>query len=106
MNDVEKPHYYECACHADEHLLKFQYFQDDEYPELFVTVFLDELPWYSRIIRGIKYIFGYKSKYGHFYSWTINNEDINRMIEMLETYKMGLKAAENRRLGNEFSRPR
>jgi hypothetical protein len=78
-------HYFECHCHSPEHLLKFVLWEDD--PMLFAYVFLNPEPFYKRIWLGIKYIFGYSSRYGYFDEFILNPKDADRFIEILNRYK-------------------
>lgn len=55
--------------------------------ELIVSVFLNDYPsFWKRIWLGIKYIFGYKSKYGHYDIMTIRYEDVPRMKTILDKF--------------------
>ena len=82
-----KTEYFDCACKDLSHTLRFAYFEDDEFPELYTEVFLEEKSWYKRLWFGIKYIFGYKTKYGHFGNWMLDEKDIDRLENMLQLYK-------------------
>ena len=84
-------YYYECQCHSDEH--RIIWWMDDGRdidwePMLGFSVFLPDYPkFWSRIWNAIKYIFGYKSKYGHFDSFLMKPEDIDNMVSMLLNFK-------------------
>lgn len=91
--------FYECECDSDEHTLRFILDLDENpikdktgksyprHPELYTSVFLNHYDqWYKRLWRGIKYIFGYKCKYGHFDSFTMKPGDAERMITMIEKF--------------------
>jgi len=82
---LDGSYFIECACGSDEHTLRFVL--DKQEKELYVTVFLAEQPLYLRIWNAIKYIFGYKSKYGHFYCWTMNPEDVDKFKKMIEDFE-------------------
>lgn len=78
--------YFECACHSPEHLLQFKFFDDD--PKMVCAyVFLRPEPFYKRIWLGIKYIFGYSSKYGYFDEFILRNEDADKFIELINKLK-------------------
>jgi hypothetical protein len=90
--------YFECRCFSDEHTLKFMI--DDgkanngfaEYePEVFCGVFLEDRSFFKRLWDGIKYIFGYKCRYGHFGNWILRTEDVERLEKLFATYKEALK---------------
>lgn len=57
--------YIECECQDLQHLVRLSYFKDEPYL-LYVEFHLQSKPWYKRIVSGLRYIFGYKSKYGEF----------------------------------------
>jgi hypothetical protein len=78
--------YFECACHSPEHLLQFKFFEDD--PKMICAyVFLRPEPFYKRIWNGLKYIFGYTSKYGYFDEFILRNEDADRFIKLINKLK-------------------
>jgi len=93
--------FFECECGSDEHTLRFILHLDNHpnnkeghvpMPELYTSVFLNHYDrWYKRLWRGIKYIFGYKCKYGHFDSFTMKPSDAERMIKMCETFSEACK---------------
>ena len=83
-----KEEYFECACHSPEHLLQFKFFDDDPDPKIVCAyVFLRPEPFYKRIYKGIKYIFGYSSKYGYFDEFILRNEDADKFIELINKLK-------------------
>lgn len=92
--DREK-HYFECQCgdDPDTFILIFDEahlgkdWQSSWEPELYLTTFLRDLPFFKRIWLAIKYIFGYKSKFGHFGETLIKYEDTNRLIGLIERYQ-------------------
>jgi len=80
--------FFECQCCSDEHTLKFylsdyQYDEKNRYIELYTSVFLNE---YKGIFRrfwiAIKYIFGYKCKYGHWDCFIMKPEDTDKFINI------------------------
>jgi len=94
--------FFECSCGSDEHTLRFILDFDSlndgtdsdypPYPEIYTSVFLNHYDaWYRRLWRGIKYIFGYKSKHGHFDSFSMRPGDIPRFREMLDKFEEGVK---------------
>ena len=84
---MEKPEYYECQCHTPEHTLRFWLDDDPSDPSVFVSVFLANDSWYRRIASGLKYILGYKCRYGHFDEFILRAEDCDRLIGILEKLK-------------------
>jgi hypothetical protein len=86
MNNLEDTIY--CACYSPEHALKLSYFEDDNYAdsEAYISVFLREYPFWKRLWRGIKYIFGYKCKYGHFDEFVFDKDNALRFKEFAIKY--------------------
>ena len=80
-----KNEYFECTCRLDEHRLVFTYNKDDN--ELYTSIFLDNYWFLKRVWLGIKYIFGYKCKYGHFACWELNPQDIPRFKKLASLLK-------------------
>jgi methionyl-tRNA synthetase len=78
----------ECSCGSDEHDLKFTI--DAECEEIFLSTFLHHYrPWYQRVWVAVKYVFGYKCKYGHFDCTTMRKEQVDQLQKCLtEFYKL------------------
>ena len=56
-----------CDCSSAEHQLVLRFDDDKDLGrQVFVEIHLVPLVWYKRLWLGIKYIFGYKCKYGNF----------------------------------------
>lgn len=78
-----KNEYYECACGSLEHLLVAVLDKEDN--ELHFEFHLCQYRnFFKRIWVAIKYIFGYKSRFGCFDTFILRNEDAERLIAMLE----------------------
>ena len=43
--------------------------------------------FFKRVWMAIKYIFGYRSKYGHYDTMNVRYEDVPRMIALLEEFR-------------------
>jgi len=90
--DLEQ--YFECTCHSDEHRLVFHYDPDDG--EVYLSTFLETEGFLKRLWLALKYVLGYKCRYGHFGCWILARSDLDRLIKMLETYRADLaKKASN-----------
>lgn len=71
-----------CECHNTEHQLIFSYF-DDEDDKVYVSVHLiPECRIWKRIINAIKYIFGYRSRYGHFDEFIFQKKDAHKLVKI------------------------
>ena len=56
-----------CECCSSEHQLVVHFEKNEEYKEVTLSYSLiDNLSFFKRVWLGIKYIFGYRSRYGHF----------------------------------------
>ncbi len=84
--------FFECACHSDEHTLKFSY--DPEDNELYTSVYLNQ---YRNIFRrvwvAIKYVFGYRCKYGHWDCFIMQPKDAGRLRAFLDRVITGAKTS-------------
>ncbi len=84
--------FFECACHSDEHTLKFSYDPDEN--ELFTSVYLNQYRHiWKRIWGAIKYVFGYPSKYGHWDCFLLRTEDAARLRSLIDRVIEGAKTA-------------
>jgi hypothetical protein len=80
-----------CACHSTEHQMVISYTEDvidgEKYPEVYIHLHLTKKPFWWRVRYGIKYIFGYQSRYGAFDEMIIDKKDVDkfkRVVEHLE----------------------
>jgi len=84
--------YFDCDCASSEHTLRFLIENDIRFedwpPELYTEVYLNHYEsFWKRSIAGIKYIFGYKSKYGHWDCTILRYEQIPKFRKMLDRYE-------------------
>lgn len=90
--------YFECQCFADEHTLRLTLSLDDEDPGIYTSVYLrPHGGFWSRIWYGLRYAFGYQSKFGAFGCWLMQPQDAARlkgMIEKLERHTLGKSVVE------------
>ena len=78
----------ECMCYSDEHTLKWWLDADPDWPQVYVSVFLESYPnVFKRMWVAIRYVFGYKCRFGHWDSFMLRPEDIGRMQALLEAYQ-------------------
>jgi len=83
---LNENYYFECICANEEHTIRFTL--DKKENEIYTSVFLaNHRNFFVRIILGIKYIFGGKSRYGHFANWTLSIHDANRLERMVKEFK-------------------
>ena len=83
-NKINKaPELFICECHSTDHQIIILYSEDDGYPIVYSHVHLNERPFWERLKYGIKYIFGYKSRYGAFDEFIINPKDAKKIEDIL-----------------------
>jgi len=78
----------ECACYSDEHTLRWDLLTGSDWAELYASIFLNQYRnIFKRIWVAVKYVFGYKCRYGHWDCFEMRPEDIGRMQALLEAYQ-------------------
>lgn len=78
-----------CACNCPEHQLLFRTVDGDEDIEVFVSIHLCRVAWYKRIWRGLKYIFGHTSRYGHFDEIILFPEHAKQLKKVVKYLEQG-----------------
>lgn len=68
-----------CQCANTEHQLIFSYFPDDNENEVYVSVHLSPDRFWKRLVNAVKYLFGYRSKYGDFDEFIFRNQDADKL---------------------------
>ena len=90
-NDI-KTEYFDCQCFSSEHTLRFVYMPAqknidgsiDDVAELHAEIYLNQYRnIFSRIWVAIKYVFGYKCKYGHWDAWMLKANDCERLRDLV-----------------------
>lgn len=72
--------YIECECGTVEHTLRFTHDDSPDWPEIYVDVHLGQhYGFFKRLWYGIKYIFGFKSVYGHFDESVLGEEKVKEL---------------------------
>jgi hypothetical protein len=85
---LDGSYWFECICAHDEHTIRFTLDKEDK--EIYTSVFLaNHRNFFVRIILGIKYIFGGKSRYGYFGNWVLAKDDVDMLEKMLKEFKDG-----------------
>jgi len=80
---------FECSCRDIEHVLMFDLDTSEEgFPLLLAFVYLwYGLPFWKRVRNAIKYVFGYKTRYGDFGEFILSDGDEDDLIDLLNEYK-------------------
>ena len=83
-----------CECESLQHLACFTFFDDnvvvdDEGTEMnfkyvALSVHLKKFPFFKRLIRGVKYIFGHTSVYGDYDEFIIKKEDAKKFKKVVK----------------------
>jgi hypothetical protein len=63
------------------------YSEDDGYPMVYSHVHLNKRPFLERLKYGIKYIFGYKCRFGAFDEFIFNPDDAERLQSVVNYLK-------------------
>lgn len=74
-----------CECGSVEHQIVLRGVDGDD--SLYAYVHLTKLPLFRRIWHGIKYIFGYRCKYGDFDEVIISKSDCRKFEKIVEFFK-------------------
>lgn len=77
---MENPKVLVCVCNSPEHSIIFNY--DDEDKECYVSIHLSKLNFWDRLKSAIKYIFGYRSRYGDFDEIILDKSHADYLIEL------------------------
>ena len=75
-----------CKCGDVSHQLVVS--RDNPYNEdgeAFVYVKLNPLPFWKRVVHGVKYIFGYKCRFGDFDEVILGREHVPRLKALVES---------------------
>lgn len=70
-----------CGCYDVEHSIFFRTIEGDD--DVYMSVHLAPLPFFKRLVKGIKYIFGYRSKYGDFDEIIITRKDVGKVEKVV-----------------------
>lgn len=89
MNFNTKEHFIVCACRDLEHMMRFQYFADDEDIERIIYFETHLRTWrniFRRYWEAVKYLWGYKSRYGEFDEVLMDKEEVKKLVDYLQEY--------------------
>ena len=81
-----KKTYLECDCWSLDHVMRLSYFEDEP-DTLYVETHLRSYGFFRRVWHAIKYVFGYRSRYGDFdeYLWNVETmakirDELNKVL--------------------------
>lgn len=73
-----------CVCSSNEHIGIFSWFSDEKKDRnVYLSIHLSKLPFFQRVKNGLKYIFGYRCKYGDFEEIILDKTHISTLKEVL-----------------------
>ena len=76
-----------CDCMSSEHQIMFTYNEDEK--EIYMSVHLfNYRSFFNRIWIALKYIFGYKCRFGHFDEVLLNSEDAEKFLKIYNFLKL------------------
>lgn len=79
-----------CECHSTEHQIILSYSEDIDntngkvYPMCYAHIHLSKYSFWQRLKHGIKYIFGYRCRYGDFDEFIFNPKDASELQELVD----------------------
>ncbi|MDR1973972.1 MAG: hypothetical protein LBQ31_04775 [Bacteroidales bacterium] len=74
-----------CRCHSHEHQI-FVYY-DEDHKELYLCIHLTEHGFWRRLKSGLKYIFGYHCRYGHWDEFLFDKKDADKLQAMADALR-------------------
>jgi len=81
----QKTEIFVCDCSSREHQIVFEYDIDDNL--VYCNIHLYNYSFWTRFIQGIKYIFGYKCRFGHWDEFIWKVEDADKLEEIAKLLK-------------------
>jgi hypothetical protein len=74
-----------CSCHSLEHQMAFWHDEDDKYSDLYTEVHLiTYYGFFRRLWYGLKYAFGYKSRFGAWDEFLFNKDSEQKLYNYLK----------------------
>lgn len=80
-----------CKCGNIEHQLILQWddewaVEDEKFKEVWVEVHLcNHRQWWKRVVPAIRHVLGYKSRYGQYDSIGLDKDQLDHMVQTLQT---------------------
>jgi len=79
----------DCACTTNEHVMIVTTFDDE--PEVYLELHLSDVSFLKKLLYAVRYIFGYKCKYGCFEEVIFSRENIIGLENMVKHIKENTK---------------
>ena len=84
-----KRDFFLCACNSVEHQLIVT--RLDDAPEVYVMIHLAKLGFFKRLWHAIKYVFGYRCRFGDFEEFIFSPEDADRLQSIVDHLKSSVE---------------
>ena len=85
LEKTEVTRFFKCECSTVDHHVIWNWDSDPEWnDEVCVQVFLSEKPWYRRVWPAICYMFGYKSKTGHWVEFILGRDKVEELRNLCD----------------------
>jgi hypothetical protein len=73
-----------CDCQDPEHQFVLTYYEDDEEKEMYMQVHLVNYDnFFRRLWTAVRYLFGYRSRYGEFDEVVLNLDSVRTLVDFL-----------------------
>lgn len=84
----------DCCCSSVDHAIRFLHDPEDPDCPVYTEVVLINSGFWWRLKKGIKYIFGHQSDFGHFDCFLMEKESALKLREFIEKAYLHNKTAE------------
>jgi hypothetical protein len=84
-NSIAETEIFVCECYSFEHQVKF--IHDSEENILYAYIHLTKDTFWTRLKKGIKYIFGHTSRFGEWDEFIFQEKDEDKLREFLNQIK-------------------
>lgn len=84
MIDNNTSEFFVCECHSLDHMFQLSYHKD--VPTLYFTVHLATETFWRRLLTAIKYVFGYRCRYGDFDEIILSLEKAQELRDHLNKF--------------------
>jgi hypothetical protein len=94
MGSTSMKHYFECDCGCDEHrfCVTSEDSEEDFPPQLYFHIQMSQYKNITkRLFEAFRYVMGYKSKYGHWDTINVSEDDLNRMIVLFHQHRVKME---------------
>ena len=72
-----------CSCGSLEHQMFFWQELEEKYPLVYAEVYLRERSFFRRLVYGVKYILGYKCRFGAWEEFIFDVDNLSQLKEWL-----------------------